>query len=287
MRTRNQLGRCRRLVAGIMLAAFSGTPLPALGADLLHPPWRGNAGTTYQSWSFSTDANPVSPELLANPYGQPVASIEVGYLGSGWIDQLEGLGTQTGYWDIGGEGGRIVIVMDPLPRPLAYQDIWVQATYFTDITQPPIVNVEGATRIAGQRLLVESLGGSGAWYLEQSLWRIDPPRRHGEPVVLTSEPMWGAIIDQIVVDTNSVQLPACHDPFADADGDGDVDQTDFAMMQSCLTGNSGDMPVSCDCFDRDHNGLGDGDVDAQDLAAFEACASAPGVAANPACDNAD
>lgn len=76
-----------------------------------------------------------------------------------------------------------------------------------------------------------------------------------------------------------------HDPFADADGDGDVDQEDFGVIQVCLTG-SGDPdgvfdPVLCSCYDWN----GDEDVDQWDLAAFEGCASGPEVPADPSCDD--
>jgi len=282
--------RCRAvlrisLVCGAISSAMLGTPRSALGADLLPPAWRGGQGTTYQSWSFNADANPASPESINNPYGQPVADIAVGQFGSGWLQQLPGMGTQTGYWDIGGTGGRIVIVLGPLPRPLAYHQVWVQVTYFTDITQPPIVNVDSASVFGGQTVLVEHVPSGGDWYLEQSLWHIEPPQRHGEPVVLTSEPMWGALVDQIVVDTDSVELPDCGDPFADADGDRDVDQADFAVWQRCNSGEDGGVPAGCDCFDRDNNGVGDGDVDDQDLEAFEACASGPGILADTTCDD--
>jgi len=78
------------------------------------------------------------------------------------------------------------------------------------------------------------------------------------------------------------EFQVCHDPFADADGDGDVDQDDFARFQICFTGNSGDPlgtypPQNCECFDTD----GDGDVDGADFTAFQNCASGPGIAADP------
>jgi len=77
----------------------------------------------------------------------------------------------------------------------------------------------------------------------------------------------------------------CPYPFADADRDGDVDQSDFAVFQVCMTG-AGDPgqafdPDNCACFDRD----GDDDVDEWDLADFEACATGPDVpwVSTPAC----
>jgi len=82
----------------------------------------------------------------------------------------------------------------------------------------------------------------------------------------------------------------CNEVFADADGDGDVDQADFAVLQRCYTGDGGGMvsePEYCQCFDRRNNDNSpgeDNDVDSFDLAAFEDCASGSGVPADPACD---
>lgn len=85
----------------------------------------------------------------------------------------------------------------------------------------------------------------------------------------------------------------CHTPFADADGDGDVDMNDFGRLQRCYTG-AGQGPVPsgqgyeyCHCFDRPQPGFGNGDndVDADDLAKFILCAKGSGVPASPACGN--
>jgi hypothetical protein len=79
--------------------------------------------------------------------------------------------------------------------------------------------------------------------------------------------------------------------FADADKDGDVDQSDFAMFQQCLTGEGGGIPAEpdyCGCFDRRNNDNSpgqDNDIDGFDLEAFEDCASGPGIPADPACDD--
>jgi len=54
----------------------------------------------------------------------------------------------------------------------------------------------------------------------------------------------------------------CAEPYADADGDGDVDQVDFGLWAT-----------------------GDSDVDDLDFADFEACWSGPTVPADPTCDD--
>lgn len=79
--------------------------------------------------------------------------------------------------------------------------------------------------------------------------------------------------------------PPCGDVRFDRDGDGDVDQVDFAIVQVCYTG---DAPApnlfdseSCKCMDSDN----DLDVDQVDLQAFEACAVAPGILSDITCDD--
>jgi len=86
---------------------------------------------------------------------------------------------------------------------------------------------------------------------------------------------------------SSVICP-CSDPFADADLDGDVDQTDFAVLQACFLGSGVAVSGTCACFDRtDSVGTGppDGFVDQNDVARFEMCASGPGIPLDPDCDN--
>ena len=75
------------------------------------------------------------------------------------------------------------------------------------------------------------------------------------------------------------EVLCCPDPFADADGDTDVDQEDFAALQACFTGAGESFTdANCECFDRDNGGVGDGDIDQDDWGEFEACATGPDVA---------
>jgi len=81
----------------------------------------------------------------------------------------------------------------------------------------------------------------------------------------------------------------CHNPFADVDNDGDVDQEDFAVFQICYTGpQSGSIPMEpayCSCLDVHPLGAPDGSIDTGDLTLFEACASGPGIEAAKDCAN--
>ncbi len=85
-----------------------------------------------------------------------------------------------------------------------------------------------------------------------------------------------------------VALTACNNPRADLDGDGDVDQDDFAHHQRCVDGagdpftfNDGFDGVNCQCADVN----GDKDVDADDFDAFLGCVSGPEIPAVETCDD--
>ncbi len=69
-------------------------------------------------------------------------------------------------------------------------------------------------------------------------------------------------------------------PPGDLDGDGDVDQADFGILQSCLTGTGAPIfEPACTHASLD----GDNDADEQDVDLFLGCISGPDVAADPGC----
>jgi len=78
------------------------------------------------------------------------------------------------------------------------------------------------------------------------------------------------------VDATGCALPVD----ADYDDDGDVDLTDFAHLQLCLSGADVAQDDS-NCQDAKLDS--DTDVDGDDVAVFVGCASGPGVPADPAC----
>lgn len=89
--------------------------------------------------------------------------------------------------------------------------------------------------------------------------------------------------DNDCADSDCTAHPACLDcldPFADLDLDGDVDSTDFARWQRCVTVNGAPVATGCECLDRD----GDHVIDIDDLDAFVFCASGPNVMADKNCD---
>ncbi|MHC4671837.1 MAG: DUF5060 domain-containing protein [Planctomycetota bacterium] len=71
---------------------------------------------------------------------------------------------------------------------------------------------------------------------------------------------------------------AC-DTMPDLDNDGDVDQDDFSIFQSCMTGSGGDITPGCKKADFDS----DADVDLDDFYIFQDCMA--GVNQLPGCGN--
>lgn len=66
----------------------------------------------------------------------------------------------------------------------------------------------------------------------------------------------------------------------DLDGDADLDQSDFGLLQACLTGSG--KPIvdpACRLASLD----GDADVDEDDIAAFRRCARGEGISVEPLC----
>ncbi len=83
------------------------------------------------------------------------------------------------------------------------------------------------------------------------------------------------------VASNAATLSLPYKP-GDFDGDGDVDQKDFAHVQVCLSGSTipQDAPA---CLDTRFDG--DTDVDSDDMAKFLGCFSGPNVESDPTCMN--
>ncbi len=109
---------------------------------------------------------------------------------------------------------------------------------------------------------------------------------------LTSEGTGRGSLDGNDVITLTLEVVACHTPSVDADGDGDVDQSDYGVFQGCFTG-AGDpegmlssAPPACVCMDvSGPAGQGDQDVGPLDFDIFTDCLQngGPGVPTDPDC----
>ncbi|MHC4755283.1 MAG: PEP-CTERM sorting domain-containing protein [Planctomycetota bacterium] len=176
------------------------------------PDWRKLEGATYQEWSFDTEsANPVLPEDELNNYGQPTADITVTDFGSGWLDVLLGLGTQTGVWDIGPAGSIVIDLPTQVTPPGNYTEVWIQVVYFEDpgfFLAPDISMLAGQLQAdQTQTQLVESTIPSGNWILQKSVWYLDLTTPI-EQITISADLNYSSIIDKVIIDARVVPEPA-------------------------------------------------------------------------------
>ncbi len=190
----------------------------ALAHDTYAVPWRGDAGSTMQHWTFDTapTSGTIAPEVDNNPFGFPV--IQDPYSGSSAWHTVYGTepeveyGVNDFFW-----GFYIDIPNDDTTRPL--KEMYIQFTYFYDwntshyeagIPTPSVFWPEGTNSV--EEVENTFLGGvNGAnWY--HSTWYITiEPNPDFETIWVESEGHDGddqLVIDQIVVDTICIPEPA-------------------------------------------------------------------------------
>ncbi|NLN76205.1 MAG: hypothetical protein GX139_07820 [Armatimonadetes bacterium] len=200
--------------------------------DVFYPYWnRGLPATATYFWNAwairdGENSNNVSADqVIGDVSGQ--ALFTLGEAGAGFIEggdwTQDAYGSATNFWDIG-PGGMITLALnDPIAvgKPM---DIWIQVKYHVGMAGVPTINLrtlsgEGVYESTPALIdsdwyynsFVESTGVYGGvetgWMVYQTLWRLET----GQVLVGidVSSDERGAIIDQIVVDTQIVPEPAC------------------------------------------------------------------------------
>lgn len=208
-------------LAGAVLVAVTLAPISrSLAEDSFRPCWRGNTATTYENWSFSSDANPAAPETFVNAKGTPLATITQGPGAAPYYTRLMG-SNRSGGWDIGSLNGHISLSIPNYPGP--WKRLQVQITYLSmpGLFEPPWVSIAGGTLLSSSGTVNEVIPGFGSWVTTNTFWLVQPGPAN-EVIVVNGTPAATAVtlIDQIIVDT-----------LAGAGGDGDV-----AAFRPCWRG---------------------------------------------------
>src|ERR1035437_4508748 len=195
-------------------------PIGSDSVPAYRPCWRGLSGSTFQQWSFRLSNNPPSAELVTNAYGAPQASITFGSFSSGYIDEdaFLGCGVQ-GIWDLGRNGTMTLNIPNrPSGSTNSYKYVQVQVTQYRNFgiyTNNAAVTITNGTRVSQQQQLLLTNNIGGQWVVEQTVWRLAPSPA-SEVVVLTGGAN-GSLIDQVVVDTLSLDFPTPTDITVNAD----------------------------------------------------------------------
>jgi len=154
------------------------------------------ADASRQEWRFDGGSNPAAPEVCEPPGVAATATITPGQFSSGWQSELAGLGTATGFWDLG-RSGRIVVPVTAGTETGA-RTVRVRVTQWVDgaiFSVRAGVSVAGATFTSEVRTTVES-GPLGGWEATESEWSL-PDGQTGN-VTVTGAPN-GSLVDSVAV----------------------------------------------------------------------------------------
>jgi hypothetical protein len=199
---REQFVKMKQFLTCICVPLVFGCLVASVRADDLYPPpWasqRGQPNTTYQNWTFSTDANPSAPdEGLYNPNGTPMATITG--IGNTWYQFYDG---ENGVWVLSGDDSSMDLGIPNTPVDYAGQKyVWTQISWEPSYNgeAAPVVVVNGI-----QSAPVTTFAtGSGNWF--QSVYATTLAYNPNyEDVIITGN----YYLAETVVDTMCVPEPS-------------------------------------------------------------------------------
>jgi hypothetical protein len=193
----------RRGALTLLVVAAMGFASAATADDIVRPTWRGNPGSTMQTWEFDAEGQPIDfegntwhtytePTIDNNPFGTAVLRHYPGYGQPDWIAQWAG---REGVLPLSG-AVRIEIPNDPTPNP--QKDVWLQITWLPQYPDADIcaevLDMDGFTVFPAEEIQTEPL--ANGWMHTTYNIRIEPNPQ--------DEVVWiqcGVLIDEIVVDT--------------------------------------------------------------------------------------
>jgi hypothetical protein len=164
-----------------------------------------HANDTRQEWRFDGGSNPAAPEVCDPPGVTARATVTTGQFSSGWQSELPGLGTATGFWDLGRSGSIVMPVSTGTET--GARTVRVRVTQWVDggiFSVRAGVSVAGASFTSEQRTTVES-GPLGGWEAVESQWSLSEGQTAGE-VTITGAPN-GSLVDSVVVAAEAPGAP--------------------------------------------------------------------------------
>lgn len=186
------------------LAALAFGSAGALADDLSPPTWRGDAGTTFQHWGFDVAGGGLPDNGLNNPYGAPIFTPNGG---ASW-DPTDPSGQRMGTYVIN-QNQTLDFEIPNHGLAGGQKEVWLQYVYTTIDGFGPMSSVLDPA--AGINFtLVNSVStdlGGGLYHQLDVFTYNDCP---GSEIVTLApgtfnSPAW---IDQVVVDTRCVMVPA-------------------------------------------------------------------------------
>ncbi|MBN1766275.1 MAG: leucine-rich repeat domain-containing protein [Sedimentisphaerales bacterium] len=176
-----------------IFVVLSDTSLMATPAWWTDPP--GAAPTTYQEWTFDTDADPALPETDLNNNG--TASIDVYvdgyYVGDpGWYENWLG---RSGVWH--GAVAQMTVTVPNNSDSSDYKEVWLELGYRSDIFDWEVLSPTAGVTFLGA---TSDYVGDGWQQLDMG-WLMEPSV--SEEVIYLEFWDGGANLDYVIVDTRS------------------------------------------------------------------------------------
>ena len=173
-----------------------GTALPGPGeppAGGQYPPeWRGQDGTTWAVWEFSTD-DPNPPfDQGSNPYGETSLTAAPAN-GQVWEDVYDGA---QGVWPL---SGTITVEIDNRPEPLPEKWILIELIWQPEVGGAFSV-LEQDSGIQGTLVLDETINDTWRRSVYEIILPLNPPH---ETILIT-----GIRVDRLSIDTICIPEPA-------------------------------------------------------------------------------
>ncbi|MCA9299640.1 MAG: hypothetical protein KDA28_11270 [Phycisphaerales bacterium] len=189
----------------LALVTLSMSSCLALGDDLSPPPWRGSAGTTFQHWGFDQPGSVGPPDNgLHNPYGTPLFKPDPG---ATW-DPVDPSGQRFGTYVIQ-QNQMLNFEIPNDGQPNGQKELWLQYVFTTIdgfVPQSSVLDTSSGTPFTLLSSTATDLGGGLYHVLDVFTLGSCPPSElvRLAPGTINS-PAW---IDQVVVDTRCVTIPA-------------------------------------------------------------------------------
>lgn len=184
------------VIIGVSASAFAGPVVPD---------WRGDAGTTHQSWGFDTDANPAVPEVVSNPNGDPLATIEADN-----PDEMEWYAVEQGHEGVWKTQGDVKLYIPNTDNTGSdtYKEIIIQIVYRGDDIDDDAwarYAADGSPLSPGILPVVSEELDNGYRY---SRWEITIEPNPTEEMIYVLPFYCNLFVDSIEVDTACIPEPA-------------------------------------------------------------------------------
>ncbi|UCE99233.1 MAG: PEP-CTERM sorting domain-containing protein [Planctomycetota bacterium] len=157
------------------------------------PPWRGDEGSTWQQWDFSSDSTNPDPDDGSNPYGDPALTVYA----------VEQRIPDPGAWPLSGE---IDVYIPNRNLLLERKEIWLQLTWQAggNDTNPSMPDEPWVAVTPFQEMhMFRTDTTPNTWthsLFEITIW----PNPPGEWITIKGD----IIVDQVIIDTICIPEPA-------------------------------------------------------------------------------